>query len=125
MGKYTIISALNKFETTHCAGMFASKKSHAAGAGPVLHNLQQKDDFNVFSKAVHARPVRRKRQKRTDANVYGDIQPQRVQRIRYKGFINPKNRCYFNSVIQCLLYCPLGQANYREYARICTIHCFA
>ena len=58
MTKNTIISTLHKFETTHSAGMFASNNTHAAGVGPVLHNLQQKDGFNVFSKYVDAIPVR-------------------------------------------------------------------
>ena len=119
LGKYPIISALDKFESTHCAGMFANSKRHAVGARPVSQKIQQKDGCNVSSNSVDPRPVRRKRRKRTIANVYDEIQPRRVQRIKYKGLINPKNSCYFNTVIQCLLHCPLARLtieNVPEYA---------
>ena len=34
-------------------------------------------------------------------------QPQDFQRLRCKGLRNLGNTCYFNSIVQVLLYCPL------------------
>ena len=60
-------------------------------------------DEIVASKPVDARPMLSKRRKTNIVYVYDDSQPHRLQG-RYKGLENKKNqnRCYFNSVIQCL-----------------------
>ena len=76
-------------------------------------------DKSVANKHVDARPVLRKRRKTNIDNVCGDIQSYEPQRPRYKGLVNPKNNCYFNSVMQCLLHCPLAKLtieNVPEYA---------
>ena len=108
MRKSTIISALKQFEATHCAGMFdTDSNTHAAGAGTVLHNLQHKDGFNVSGISGDTISGMRKRQKRNlpyardDSHLYTLTLTRRC-----KGLVNPNNRCYFNSVMQCLNHCP-------------------
>ena len=32
-----------------------------------------------------------------------------MQRVKYKGLVNPKKTSFFNCVIQCLLHCPLAR----------------
>ena len=105
MRKQTIISALMKFETTHSTEIGGDANTHAHDVVPMWKKLRQKDGFNAFSKPVDAGPVSGKRRKPNLAYVCDDSQSLRLQR-RYKGLENPNNRCYFNSVIQCLLYCP-------------------
>ena len=108
MRKRTILLALNKFETTHCAGMSRGTKTHVADVWSLPDHFRQKHGFHAFSKPADARPVPRKRRKTNLPYVCADTQPVMSQRT-YKGLQNPDNRCYFNSVIQCLLYCPLAR----------------
>ena len=63
---------------------------------------------SVACNSVEARSVSSKRQKINLAYEREDIQAH-VSQQRYKGLINPNNRCYFNAVIQCLLYSPLAR----------------
>ena len=54
------------------------------------------------------RPPKQKRLKKTVlANVSANNLPPDFQRLRCKGLENLGNNCYFNSVVQVLLYCPL------------------
>ena len=105
MRKRTILSALNKFETSHCVGISCYTKTRVADVWSLSNHLRQKDRFHAFSKPADARRVPRNRRKTNLPYVCGDAQPDRSQR-RYKGLHNPDNRCYFNSVIECLLHCP-------------------
>ena len=70
------------------------------------------------SKSVEVRPVLRKRRKRNQADVREDSQEHRFE-SRYKGLENPlnNNRCYFNAVMQCLLYSPLIKQTIESVAR--------
>ena len=108
MRKSTIISALKQFEATHCAGMFdTNSNTHAAGAGTVLHNLQHKDGFNVSGISGDTISGMRKRQKRNLPYARDDSHLYTLSLTRRcKGLVNPNNRCYFNSVMQCLNHCP-------------------
>ena len=106
MQKNTIISALKKIEAIHCAEMFHSSISHIAEY--VSNHLQQNDELNAFTKPVDAKPDSRKRRKTNPPYVCANSLPLSLQ-TRYKGLRNPGNRCYFNAVIQCLLYCPLAR----------------
>ena len=74
-------------------------------------------DETLASKSVDARPMLSKRRKTNLVYVYDDSQPHRLQR-RYKGLYNPNNTCYFNSVIQCLLYCPLARETIENVAQL-------
>ena len=44
-----------------------------------------------------------------EPNLCDDDRPQRIQRLSCKGLENIGNTCYFSSVIQCLLHCPLAK----------------
>ena len=107
MRKCTIISALNKFETTHCAGMFSSTKTHSVNPGPLSRNLYQKGVLNVssiFGNDISGLSTRRRK---NITSVHDDSSVDTLTR-RHKGLENPKksNRCYFNSVMQCFKNCP-------------------
>ena len=67
---------------------------------------------------MKVRSVLRKRRKTNLAYVSYDTQADRLDR-RYKGLENPKksNRCYFNAVMQCLLYSPLAKQTIESVAR--------
>ena len=58
----------------------------------------------------------RKRRKTNLAYVLDDSQADSLER-RYKGLENPNNRCYFNAVMQCLLYSPLAKQTIESEAR--------
>ena len=105
MRKHIIISALNEFETTHSAEIFNSSNTHRAYVRPLFNHLRQNNGVNASRKPVDAGPVQSKLRTVNLSYVGHDSQPQMLQR-RYKGLHNPNNRCYFNSVMQCLLYCP-------------------
>ena len=76
---------------------------------PTSNNLQQKDEFKVFSKPLVVGSVPLKRRTANIPNACDNNHPLRFQGLRYKGLENPKNTCFFNSVIQCLLYSPLAR----------------
>ena len=60
----------------------------------------------------------RKRRKRNQGDVWEDSLEHRLERRR-KGLENPRgaNRCYFNAVMQCLLYSPLAKQIIENVAR--------
>ena len=75
-------------------------------------------DDSVATKTSEVQPVLRKRRKTNLAYVWEDSQAPRLER-RYKGLENPKNtnRCYFNAVMQCLLYTPLAKQTIESVTR--------
>ena len=66
MGKYAIISVLKKFEATHCAGMFSSKKPHATYADPIVEigkvdiSLDRRKDTRTYYVEYMAEMVRKR-----------------------------------------------------------------
>ena len=65
---------------------------------------------------MQIRSVLRKRRKTNLAYALDDSQADSLER-RYKGLENPNNRCYFNAVMQCLLYSPLAKQTIESVAR--------
>ena len=65
---------------------------------------------------MKVKPVLRKRRKKNLA--YVSYEADRLKR-RYKGLENPRksNRCYFNAVMQCLLYSPVAKQTIESVPR--------
>ena len=65
------------------------------------------DEKSSLNKVCFSYPKKKRMKKTLFDSVSPNNQPQDFQRLRCKGLQNLGNTCYFNSVVQTLLHCPL------------------
>ena len=118
MRKNTIVSALKKFETIHSAEIFSGTNTQIHDVGSLRKKLRKERQRDFRSKPVEAEPISKKQRTTDLVNACHDRQPHNYQTLRYKGLQILGNTCYFNSVIQCLFYCPMA----RQTIEIVALH---
>ena len=125
MRKQIIISALLKFEATHKTEIgsvtipailkFDSNRKEIGSGGKANlldvasapRSLRKKRPLSVRDIPLHGGNVRKKPRGPVFADISGNNLDEKLQRVRLKGLANLGNTCYFNSVVQIMLHCPL------------------
>ena len=126
MRKQIIISALLKFEATHKTEISSvtipallklesnNRKEIGSGGKTNLldvvsapRSLRKKRPLSVRGIPLHGGNMRKKPRGPVFADISGNNLDEKLQRVRLKGLANLGNTCYFNSVVQIMLHCPL------------------
>ena len=106
IGSVTIL-ALLKLESNNRKEIGSGGKANLLDVVSAPRSLRKRRPLSVRAIPPHGGIVRKKPRGPVFADISGNNLDEKLQRVRLKGLANLGNTCYFNSVVQIMLHCPL------------------